>query len=433
MTIQRLCIVVLMTCFLLALGSTEAQSQTADDLTNLRDAIARNAELLTAAKELVSETNSVKARASLAAAAKLHAESIIYLNMGTGSNLLRAGQLARHAREAILQTISLAKREAKLEAGAFKAMERAAQRLEQARHLLAENRDHDSLPPRKLVEEAQGLLKRARDNMREHLFEVALRLAITSEQLSARAITMLKRDFSDLESIELELEKTDRVLERAADRIDQDAEPAARKMFEDAQQLQRKAKNYYRNENPRLALDLTRRSRNLAMRVLKMLASLANRENVEGAIRLTDMLILEAKEMVADRDARRLQKRIEQAEEIQREAKRRFEHGDYQRALKLTLKARGVLREALGSIKQILNKREVRQALLETDEILDRLGAALEASDNKTAADLYERASANQKKAWREFRNDRLRAALAHTRLARRLARSALRRLRDDL
>ncbi|MFQ5512564.1 MAG: hypothetical protein ACE5EO_12020, partial [Candidatus Krumholzibacteriia bacterium] len=218
MTIPRLCIVSFVVCFLLALGPADTRSQTADDLSNLGEAIARNAELLMNARDLVRETNSVKARASLEAAARLHEESVNYFRKGAGGgNLLRAAQLAKHAREAILQTIALAKREAKLEQNAFKAMERAGQRLEQAKLLLAENRDRDVLPARKLAEEAQGLLKRARDNMREHLFEVALRLATSSEHLSTRAVAMLKRDFSDVESIEKELEKTDRVLERVGE------------------------------------------------------------------------------------------------------------------------------------------------------------------------------------------------------------------------
>jgi hypothetical protein len=433
MTIQRLRIEAVVTCFLVVLGSAPAVGQTADDLTNVQDVISRNAELLMMAKELVSETNSVKARASLEIAARLHQESIFYLNQGAGDgNLLRAGRLARQAREAILQTIALAKREAKLEENAFKAMERAAQRLEQAKHLLAESRDRDALPARKLAEEAHGLLRRAQDNMREHLFEVALRLAVSSEQLSTRAIAMLKRDFSDLDSIEKELEKTNRVLERLAEKLDEDADTKARRMFEEAQELQRKAKNSFRSDNPRRALELTRRARQLATRALKLLTGRANRENTQQAIRLTDMLIAEAKEILERRDVQRLQRKIEQAEELQREARRRFERGNFERALNLTLKARRLLREALASVKQALNKREVRQALVETDELLARLAGALEGSDSDVAAELFERARANQEKAWRDFNNNRLRAALAHTKLARRLARNALRQLRND-
>ncbi|MEE9271093.1 MAG: hypothetical protein V3V49_12630 [Candidatus Krumholzibacteria bacterium] len=426
MTMQRLRIVAVMTCFLVVLGSAPAVGQTADDLANLRDVISRNAELLMMARDLVRETNSVKARASLAAAAKLHQASLDYLKV----DLLRAGQLAKHAREAILQTIALAKREAKLEENAFKAMERAAHRLEQAKQLLAESRD--ALPARKLAEEAYGLLRRSQDNMREHLFEVALRLAISSEHLSTRAIAMLKRDFSDLDSIKKELEKTDRVLERVAEQFDGNADTKARRMFEEAKELQRKAKNSFRSDNPRRALELTRRARQLATRALKMLATRANRENVQQAIRLTDMLVAEAKEILARRDVQRLQRKIEQAEDLQREAKRRFERGNFERALNLTLKARRLLREALASVKQVLNKREVRRALVETDEILARLKGALEGSDSDIAPELYKRARANQEKAWREFDDDRLRAALAHTKLARRLARNALRQLRDD-
>ena len=428
MNIQRTYIVAFVACFLLVLGSAQAQGQTADDVANLREFIAQNAELLMKARELVRETSSAKARASLEVATRLHKESVLYLDR----NLARAAQLAKQAREAILQTIALAKREATLAERAHNAIERAVCRLEQGRQLLAENHDRESLSARKLLEEAQGLLKRARDNMREHLFEVALRLAVSSEQLSTRAIALLRSDFYDPESIAQALEKTDRVLERVSEQLNGDVAPAARRMFREARELQRKAKESLRSGNPRLALELTRRSRRMAMRVLQMLSGRPNLQNVEQAIQLTDMLLLEAKEIALARNADNLLNRIERAERTQREARLQFDQGRLERALNLTLRARKILTDAVGAVKQALHKPEVRKALTQTDELLSRLAAALEGSDNGPAGQLFERARVNQDKAWREFRNDRLRAALAHTKLARRLARRALRQLGND-
>ncbi len=121
MNIQRTYIVAFVACFLLVLGSAQAQGQTADDVANLREFIAQNAELLMKARELVRETSSAKARASLEVATRLHKESVLYLDR----NLARAAQLAKQAREAILQTIALAKREATLAERAHNAIERA--------------------------------------------------------------------------------------------------------------------------------------------------------------------------------------------------------------------------------------------------------------------------------------------------------------------
>jgi len=152
----------------------------------------------------------VKARTSLEIAERLHKESI---NNFEADRPAIAAQLAGRAREAILQTIALAKKEAKLEEGAIKAIDRARARLEQARQLLQENRDRQAGQARKFAEEAHAQLLRAHDNMREHLFEIALRLAISSEELSQRAIDILKRDFIAPEFVEREIEKTDEVIE----------------------------------------------------------------------------------------------------------------------------------------------------------------------------------------------------------------------------
>jgi hypothetical protein len=80
----------LVTCFLIAAALQPTHGQTGDTLSDLRDFIQRNAELLQHAKALVSETNSVKARASLQTAAALHQQSVTSLN--TGDTNHRAGQ-----------------------------------------------------------------------------------------------------------------------------------------------------------------------------------------------------------------------------------------------------------------------------------------------------------------------------------------------------
>ena len=66
--------------FLMTICAVTAHGQDTDDL---GDFIQRNAELLQQAKELVSKTSSVKARASLHTAGVLHAQSV---NLATSAN-----------------------------------------------------------------------------------------------------------------------------------------------------------------------------------------------------------------------------------------------------------------------------------------------------------------------------------------------------------
>jgi hypothetical protein len=402
-----------------------ARAQTTDDVGRLWGQIERNEELLAQAKELVAETNSIKARASLEIAAKLHQESKAQFGQGTGGSLARAGTLAQKAREVILQTIAMAKREAKLEESAHKAIERATRRLEQGKQLV-QNSSNDQVAPRKLLEEAHGQLQRSRDNMREHLYEVALRLAVSSADLSMRAINLVKRDVTDTELIQRELEKTDRVIERFREQIGDGDNPQAYRMLQEATDLQRKAKGNTANGKPRIALELTHKARNIATRGLRLLASRVNAENVVRALRLTDGLLEQAKEIAGERDSDRLAARIEVAARIQAEARVQFEKGNYETALRMTLRARTQLKEGLGATARDLDEGDVEAALQETNGILERAGEEINNSGNELAEDVFARAQAKQERAWEAFRQGQLRSALANTRLARNLAKRAI-------
>lgn len=412
---------------LAVIGPVAAHGQTDTDLSSLRDAIERNGELLERARELVNETRSFKARESLDAAEKLHAESIRNFQAG---NFAIALQITRRAREVILQTISLAKRDAQLEHGARRAVERAADRLEQGRALLIEQGSNVQGPERKLLEEAHSQLQRARDNLRERMYEVAMRLAESSEGLSIRAITMLKRDVVAPDAIRLEIDKTDRILERLGDEIDRGG--GVYQMFEEARDLQQKAKDHFRDGRPLMAADMTRKSRQIATRAFRMSVASDSEENVEQAIRLTDMLLLEARDLLADRGTGPLERHIDQAEKVQSEAKEQLRAGHFERALRSTLRARDILKDALGSVNKPPNRRQVREALVETDAVLGRLEDASSRADNGEVTGILRRAVSQQQRAWKDLEDDKLRSALAHTKLARNLARRAFRVLNDE-
>jgi hypothetical protein len=425
---RQLAHMILATC-LIAAAAGMAVAQTDADLSRLRDFIARNAELLDQARELVSTTSSIKARQSLEAATKLHRESVAQLNASSGGNLSRAATIARKAREVILQTVALAKHEAKLEESATRAIERASDRLEQARQLRNNRSNTDMAAANKLIEEAYTQLNRSRDNLREHLFEVSLRLAVSSEQLSSRAMTIIKRGSTDVGMAESEIAKTERLIERVGDRVATSGTPQVRQMFEEAVDLQTRAKQAYRSKQPGVAIELTQQSRRLAMRATKIYTSQANPENVAPALRFTDTLLGEARAIAAERKDDGLRRKVERAEQLQREAKQQFDAGDNDRALRLTLRAREVLRDALDSIKGEIGRNDVEPPLKGTDKFLRRVGEIVSRSDDELARDLLARARAKQETAWQAFRDSEFRNALANTRLARRLGNQALRQL----
>lgn len=392
--------------------------------TDLAEAISRNAELLAQATELVRETNSVKARTALEVARRLHEGSITEFESGSA---LRAGRTAREAREAILRAIAIARQEVKLEGNARKAIEHAQQRLEQARLALDDSGNRDDVAPRKLIEEARSQLQRSHDNLQEHMFEIALRLARASSDLSGRALQMLKREDSQPDRLLRELGRTDRILARVTAANDN-----ARRLLNEAQELQRRARDNARNGRDRLALENTRRARNLALRLMQSEAPLGevDDQTATRALDFTDEVISRARSATArDSDA---QKRIEEAARTQAVARNRLEQGQAGAAMRLTEQAREMAREAVRGIDRPVDAESVRAALANTDQELRRLADALGDNDDAELHGMYERATRRQQEARRAFENNRLRRALALTKVARNLAGNALRQMEKD-
>ena len=91
--------------------------------------------------------------------------------------------------------------------------------LDRARELRDESGNRDALHVDRLLEEADVQLKRSQDNLREHLFEVALRLAVSSDDFSNRAIGIIKNTSSNTDLVESDILKTERLLDRMGEQL----------------------------------------------------------------------------------------------------------------------------------------------------------------------------------------------------------------------
>lgn len=416
---------------LLLSGAAVAQTP---DLSDLVDAIQRNEELLHEAAVLVRQTNSSKARASLGASIKLHQYS---KELFASGNIELATRATFQARQAILNTINIARREVRLEQSAVRTMERAALRLQQARTLYEEYGQRDDVPVRKLIEEAYNQLQRARDNMREHLFDIAQQLASASLDMSNRAIRLLKRDTLTPEDVFREIERTDNIIERILARDEPALRPSIKRTvqqaMEQAVELQNRAKHNARSDNYPLALEQTRRARELATRAARgaVAAVDPNRESVARAIAFTDEVFERARDVARENEVPRLVENLEEAVRIQSAAREKFNSEQYRAALTLTLRARNMAKRALRMTDKPLDRESVEAALDRTDEAIERLSGRIEEGDTNARA-LLDRARARQAKARAAYESDELRRSLALTRVARELARRALQELGAD-
>jgi len=418
------------------LFSTSAPIAQNGDIADLMGAIARNEELLTEARFLVRQTSSSKARSSLQAAEKLHQLSKDLAAAGDRPSM--AVRATGQARRAILNTINIAKREARLEENALKAMERAAHRLQQARSVYEEYGERDDLPVRKLLEEAAAQLQRARNNMREHLFDIALQLAKASTDMSNRAIQMLKRDSLSPEDVFREIERTDAIMERVLSRGESATRPSLEQTVQDAMnqatELQNRSKYNARSDNYRLALEQTRRAREIAVRVARGASTTMgpNGENVARTIAFTDEMLARVETALQETGAPHLGERLDEAARLQLLAREKFDDEQFRAAMSLTLRAREIAKRALRTLEKPLDADAVRDALARTDEAIAQLAGRASGSGNTTAISLLERAQERQRNARAAFESGDHRRALALTRVARSLVRRALGELGGD-
>jgi hypothetical protein len=393
------------------------------DAPNVRAFIERNAELLGYAGELVQETNSTKARGLLDAAQKLHEQSVALLDQNAPAMAFR---VAVRTRETIQQTIAVAKRETRVEEQAHKAIERATARHELARTAY-EDAGGDHANARRLIMEAADNLRRAHDQMNQHMFETALRLAWSSSELSSRALRMLRRD-AGTGSIADEIDRTQEILERLSDA--RPSLPAAVVPLADqAEAMQRRAvASAGRGERERAA-DETRGARALALRALRAAGSNdeTSEERALRAVTLTDELIERARALAVESggdDSRAL----DEAARLQTSAQEALLRSDYDAATRLSLRARDVARESVRAAEADIDPNTVQVALDRTDESIAKL---TEAASDTADRDIVERAQSRQREAREALGRGDLKRALALTKVAHNLASQALRRLGD--
>jgi len=422
----RLTLLFILATLAAALAPMSAPAQTVD-AANVREFIERNAELLDVAATLVQETNSTKARGSLETARTLQAQSVALLEQNRPG---LAARVALRTREVIQQTIALAKREARLEEQALKAIERAAIRLEQARTAFEDAGSRDS-SARRLILEANDNLRRAREQLQQHTFEVSLNLAESSASLSLRALRLLRRDLVDAADVQDEIERTEQVLERLAD-VRPALPPALVNLAERAIDLQAQARAGAAGGDVAIARERTLAARSLALRALRAASGgEASAENVERAVAATDDILERARELAQETGDRNVVDRMAEASRAQETARRSLERSEYEAALRQTMRARAIVRDALGGSGGSVDVAAVESALSRTDKLLGRLQNAVESHDDAQARDVLRRARARQEEARHAFVDGDPRRALALTKVANNLAREGLRLLGD--
>jgi hypothetical protein len=203
----------------------------------------------------------------------------------------------------------------------------------------------------------------------------------------------------------------------------------AERRYREALQFQTRANRQFRSGHPRRALDLTRRARRIALNIANMLSSAPSADNVKIALELTEGLLERAGEMTREERSTAAEKKLSGAVELHEQAKSRYADKNYPVAMRMTLQARNLIKDAIGQLENPLDEDSVEAAIRSTGMLIDRLKTRLEESGDQTDREVFERLTSHQESAWLEFEKGNLRSALVRTKLARNLARRILERI----
>ncbi len=230
-------------------------------------------------------------------------------------------------------------------------------------------------------------------------------------------------------NLERELEKTDEMIERAADASRNAGSIMANKHLENAVKLQREAKRAYRGRMFQKSYKMTMSARD---QINKAVAILKNSENndsvVRRALERTNEILAQADEAITESGSLKAGSLFETSQKTQDEATRFFRGNRLKIAFKATLKARDIARRAIiAANSDINNEGRVRRELERTDELISRAREqSVQLGANGEVSQLLTNAEGIQSRAWESLTAGRLRVSVKQTMNARDVTKRAL-------
>ena len=329
-----------------AFGPAPAAAQLGDDPRDRLGAeLDRTDQVLDHAREVVGASESERAHIVLASAGQAQ-EMARTLFAECGRADLRACEAAHRAttraRREALHAIQVAREQSGLEQEAGRVIERVGHLLDEALGMAGEHPDPQT---DRLLDEARSHLERAREQYQTREFAVAMELALAAERLVRQALDLGGGDLNP-ERVLRELERTDRLLERASPEIRDRGNERAVHLLEQAIELQTRAHRQLDERRPLVAVRLTREARAQVLHALRMVEGPAEPAGVEQALAQTDELIERVESEVRASGIEEAIRLLDAGLDHQRRARDLFKEGRLNPALAQTRVARNLVLEA---------------------------------------------------------------------------------------
>jgi hypothetical protein len=319
----------------LSAGNARAQNVAADVRSELKATDA----LLLKAKRLVIDENcpSQRARDLLIRARDMQKQAWGAFGNGFG----RAALTATHrARDLAQEAIKIAERWNFVK----QHIQKTADLIELASEMVSAIPDPQAAI---LLESAVGQFERGKEALGSGQVQQAFQLIKNANRLARDIISRLKEQQPGGERIQRELERTDRLIAKAAPAVAESGDEQAQALLDRARQVQLKAYDIFEQGRYQLALGLTLEARKLAAKAWAMVSGPISPERVRQALAATDELIDRVRPVIMDSGHEEAIELFQSAGDHQDKAKAALAEGHYQIALAQTRIARRLVDRAL--------------------------------------------------------------------------------------
>jgi len=335
MTFARRILPLLRTAFALALVMSVARPSPlfAQTVLRIEEELRRTDGRIELAESIVREGQSERAHLLLEQAKRL--QTTAWENFRSGRVLL-AARITFEARVVAQRAIGFAREDVSVRNRAVRELEIAHTLLDDIKDRILESGNQTA---RRFLEEARAQIDRGRTQLGEQHYDAALRLALSSQRLLRRAMRLIE-DSGGAGRAEMELERTNSILERARPLVSESDDEEALLLFDRAVHIQGQATEAFRSGQLRLVFPRTREARSLAHRSLSRVRGPLGQDRVNEEIARTDEALIRSSESVdasANPDAQRL---LVNARNHQGRARQLLEKDQLRPALAQTIVAR---------------------------------------------------------------------------------------------
>jgi hypothetical protein len=187
---------------------------------------------------------------------------------------------------------------------------------------------------------AEDLQRRARTAFTASDLILSTRLTLEARRHADRAIAVM-RNLPDPDRVQIQLERTEELIQRTRDRIEECNMDRARSLLRAATEMQRRAEEAARASRYLAALQLTIGARERAHRALRMCKMEENlEETARRALQRTEALLDRVTEAIASTTNDAARESLARARELQIRATRDFRDGQHEASLRQTQSAR---------------------------------------------------------------------------------------------